>query len=106
VRLAREIAGEFHGEGAAQQAERDFMAATHGGVPEEIEELRVGPGPQSLVQLLVQAGFVSSNSEAIRNIRQGGVKLDGVKIEDPKAELRIEGGKVLQLGKRKFVRLV
>lgn len=106
VRLAKEIAGEFHGEGAAQQAERDFMAATHGGVPEEIEELRVGPGPQSLVQLLVQAGFVSSNSEAIRNIRQGGVKLDGVKIEDPKAELRIEGGKVLQLGKRKFVRLV
>jgi len=54
----------------------------------------------------VQAGFVTSNSEAIRGIRQGGVKLDGVKVEDPKAEIRVDGPKVLQLGKRKFVRLV
>ncbi len=82
------------------------MAATHGGVPEGIDELRVGPGPHALIQLLVQAGFVASNSEAIRSIRQGGVKLAGEKIEDPKAEIRVDGATVLQLGKRKFVRLV
>jgi tyrosyl-tRNA synthetase len=106
VRLAKEVAAEFHDRSAADQAERDFMAATHGGVPEGIEELRVGPGPHGLVGLLVQAGFVSSNSEAIRNIRQGGVKLDGEKLEDPKAEICLEGPRVLQLGKRKFVKLV
>ena len=106
VRLAKEIIAQFHSSAAAEQAERDFMAATHGGVPEGIDELRVGPGPHALIQLLVQAGFVASNSEAIRSIRQGGVKLAGEKIEDPKAEIRVDGPTVLQLGKRKFVRLV
>ncbi len=106
VRLAKEIIAQFHPHAAAEAAERDFMAATHGGVPSEIDELPVGPGPHGLVQLLCKAGFTTSTSEAIRSIRQGGVKLDGEKIEDPKAEVRVEGPKVLQLGKRKFVRLV
>jgi tyrosyl-tRNA synthetase len=106
VRLAKLIIQEFHDDSAADLAERDFMAATHGGMPAEIEELRVGPGPHSLVGLLVRAGFVVSNSEAIRSIRQGGVKLDGEKTEDTKAEVHIGAPKVLQLGKRKFVRLV
>jgi tyrosyl-tRNA synthetase len=106
VRLAKHISAEFHGDAAADQAEHDFMAATHGGIPADVSELRVGPGPHALLQLLVQAGFVSSNSEAIRSIRQGGVKLDGEKIQDTKAEVRVDEPKVLQLGKRKFVRLV
>lgn len=105
VRLANELVGEFHGKAAADQAERDFMAATHGGVPAQIEELRVGPGPHGIVQLLVLAGFVSSNSEAMRSVSQGGVKLDGEKVEDPKAQVRVDAPRVLQLGKRKFVRL-
>ena len=106
VRLAKHVAAEFHDAAAADRAEQDFMAATHGGVPADVPELAVGPGPHAIVQLLVTAGFVASNSEAVRNIRQGGVKLDGAKIEDVKAEVRVDGPKVLQLGKRKFVRLV
>lgn len=106
VRLAKHVIAEFHDTAAADVAERDFMAATHGGVPAEVEEMRVGPGPHAIVQLLVQLGFVSSNSEAIRSIRQGGVKVDGGKIEDIKTAVPVDRPRVLQLGKRKFVRLV
>ncbi len=106
VMLAKRIIAGFHDQAAADQAERDFMAATHGGVPDQIPELAVGPGPHGIIRLLCEAGFTSSTSEAIRSIRQGGVKLDGDKIEDPKAEVRVDSPKVLQLGKRKFARLV
>lgn len=106
VRLAKHVAGEFHGEASAHQAERDFMTATHHGVPEDVPELRVGAGSHSVVKLLTAAGFVASNSEALRKIAEGGVKVDGQRVEDPAKAIELDRPKVLQLGKRKFVRLV
>jgi tyrosyl-tRNA synthetase len=106
VRLAKHIAAEFHDGAAADAAEKAFFTATSGGVPDDIGELQVGPGPHGILDLLSQAGFISSNSEGIRSIRQGGVKLDGEKVEDPKQQVTVESPIVLQLGKRKFVRLI
>ena len=105
VRLAKLVIAQFHPDAAAEAAERDFMAATHGGVPDDVESLEVGVGPHGVVDLLVRVGFAASNSEAIRAIKQGGVKLDGEKVADAKAEVRVDAATVLQLGKRKFVRL-
>ena len=105
VRLAKLIIAEFHNEQAADAAERDFMKATHGGVPDEMPELKVGPGPHKLPPLLVAAGFVSSNSEAIRKIREGAVKIDGEKVGE-KELVDMAEPKVLQLGSKRFVKLL
>ena len=105
VALAKHIITEFHTHAAAEAAGTAFFTATHGGIPDDIEERQIGPGPHGLAKLLVDVGFCASTSEAMRAIKQGGVKLDGTKLDDPKAELTIDSPKVLQLGKRKFVRL-
>jgi tyrosyl-tRNA synthetase len=106
VRLAKILVTWLHSDAAADQAERDFFAATHGGVPDSIPELSIGPGPHRVAPLLVKAGFVASNSEAIRKIREGGIKLDGEKWTNEKAELTPSAtGHVLQMGSRRFVRI-
>ena len=106
VRLAKLMIAWLHDATAADKAEQDFMTATHGGVPSDVPGLAVAAGPQSVVGLLVQAGIVATNSEAIRKIREGAVKLDGEKIGDTKATVSVDAPKVLQMGSRRFVRLV
>ena len=82
------------------------MTATHGGIPDDVDSKQVGPGPHGLASLLVEVGFASSTSEAMRLVKGGGVKLDGEKATDPRAEVTVAEPIVLQAGKRKFVRLV
>ena len=105
VRLAKLVIAQFHPDAAAEAAEAAFMAATHGGVPDDIDSHQVSPGPHGVVALLVQLGFAASNGEAMRLVKQGGVKLDGEKVADAKAEINIDAPVVLQVGKRKFARL-
>jgi len=105
VRLAKHLITWLHDAAAADQAEKDFMTATHGGVPSDIPELPVSAGPQSIVGLLVAAKIVGTNSEAIRKIREGAVKLDGEKVTDTKAAAEVTAPRVLQMGSKKFVRL-
>ena len=60
--------------------------------------------PLAIGQLLKQAGLVPSTSEALRNIEQGGVKIDGATVSDK--GLKIEAGEfVVQVGKRRFARV-
>lgn len=106
VKLAKMLITWLHDAGAADQAEKEFFTATHGGIPENIPELSVGSAPQRVAPLLVKAGFVASNSEGMRKIKEGGIKIDGEKWTDEKAELSVTGPKVLQMGSRRFVRLV
>ncbi|MDB5327162.1 MAG: tyrosyl-tRNA synthetase, partial [Phycisphaerales bacterium] len=106
VKLAKHLITWLHDAASADQAEKDFMTATHGGVPSEMPELAVAAGPQSVVGLLVAAGIVASNSEAIRKIRENAVKIDGEKVSDTKAAIEVNGPQVLQMGSRRFVRLV
>lgn len=108
VRLAKFIITWLHSKEAADQAEKDFFTATHGGVPDEIPELSIERGSHKLAPLMVRAGFVASNSEAIRKIKENAVKLAGEKVS-PDAfnkEFPIEQTCVLQMGNKRFVRLV
>ncbi len=108
VRLARHLITWLHSAADAEQAEKDFFTATHGGVPETIPELKISPGNYKLPPLMVQAGFVASNSEAIRKIKENSVKLAGEKvgIEAFNKEFAIAEPVVLQMGNKRFVRLV
>ena len=108
VLLAQEIVGRFHGGKAAVAALEDFESRFRGGgVPEEIAEFRLQAmdGELQLVQILKQTGLTSSTSEAIRMIGQGGVKIDGEKVEDKALKLGKGVEAVLQIGKRKYARV-
>ena len=58
-----------------------------------------------IASLLKEASLVASTSEAMRMIKQGAVKIDGEKVDDPKLQLSVAGEAVYQVGKRKFARI-
>ena len=106
VELAQEIVTRFHSSTAAQAALANFEARfKQGEIPQDLEPIRLAGGPFSIGQLLKDCGLVSSGSEANRNIEQGGVKINGERVSD--RNLRLESGDyVLQVGKRRFARVL
>ncbi|MFP5462560.1 MAG: tyrosine--tRNA ligase [Gammaproteobacteria bacterium] len=105
VMLAQEIVERFHSRAAAEQALADFEARfREGAVPDDIPEVSLAGAPMPVAQLLKQAGLAPSTSEAMRNLAQGGVRIDGARVEDK--ALKIEPGTyVVQVGKRRFARV-
>ncbi|MCG1043283.1 tyrosine--tRNA ligase [Mycetohabitans sp. B8] len=104
VLLAQEIVARFHSQADAQRALEDFNHRARGGVPDNIPEIALRGAPLPIGQLLKQAGLVPSTSEALRNIEQSGVKIDGTTITDK--GLKLEAGVyVVQVGKRRFARV-
>jgi tyrosyl-tRNA synthetase len=73
-------------------------------VPDDIPAVTLAGAPLAIGQLLKQANLVPSTSEALRNIEQGGVKIDGATVSDK--GLKVEAGEyVVQVGKRRFARV-
>jgi tyrosyl-tRNA synthetase len=111
--LARRIVERFHGEGAGSSAEEHFNRVIRDhGVPDEIPRWDIDPAAGSepeaiLLPKLIGSGFELSSSEARRLIKQGGVKLDGETVAPDTLELPRGAldGKVLQVGKRRFLSL-
>ena len=104
VMLAQEIVTRFHSARAADDALTAFEHRARGGVPDEIADVSLSGAPMAIGQLLKQAGLAPSTSEALRNVEQGGVKIDGVSISD-KALKIAAGCYVVQVGKRRFARV-
>lgn len=107
VRFAQEIVARFHSRSAAEEALKDFELRARGGIPDEVPEVMLSliESEIAVAQLLKQASLVSSTSEALRMIEQGGVKLDGNKVVDKGLKLRRGQTVVAQVGKRKFARV-
>ncbi|HVY97192.1 MAG TPA: tyrosine--tRNA ligase [Solirubrobacterales bacterium] len=111
--LARRLVDRFHGEGAGAGAEEHFnLVIRDKGVPEEIPELDLTALDRDDGEIylpgLLAAAFEISASEGRRLIGQGGVRLDGEQVDPSRLALdpgQLEG-KVLQVGKRRFARLV
>ncbi|GAB3625171.1 tyrosine--tRNA ligase [Pandoraea terrae] len=105
VLLAQEIVARFHSQADAERALEDFDNRARGGVPDDIPEVSLTGAPLAIGQVLKQAGLAPSTSEAMRNIEQGGVRVDGGSISDK--GLKLEAGTyVVQVGKRKFARVI
>jgi tyrosyl-tRNA synthetase len=105
VQLAQEIVARFHSQQAAEQALAAFEHRARGGIPENVPEHSVIGAPISVTQLLKQIGLVPSSAEAIRNIEQGGVKINSATIRD--RGLKLDAGSyVVQVGKRRFARVL
>lgn len=118
VLFAREIVTRFHGAQAAERAQADFEARfKHNALPENIPEVTVkvpGDGRTSasgtrqemaIPKVLKESRLVSSASEALRLIEQGGVRMNGEKVTDKALAVQRGETVVLQVGKRKFARV-
>lgn len=109
VLLAQEIVARFHSQTAAEEALTEFEARFKQGVlPEDMPEVDVAlpVGGLGVAQLLRQAGLVSSTSEGLRMIDQGGVRVDGEKVSDRGRVFTAPASLVVQVGKRKFARVI
>jgi tyrosyl-tRNA synthetase len=108
IELAQELVARFHGRQAAAEALEDFRRRfQQGQTPESMPELSLSGtgGPVPIPRLLKEAGLVTSTSEAIRLVKQGGVRIDGERVEDPGLEILPGQTHVYQVGKRKFARV-
>ena len=104
ILLAKEIIARFHDEAAADAAEQEFINRFQkGAMPDDMPEFTF-EGEIGLANLLKDAGLVASTSEANRMVQQGGVKIDGEKVEDAKLVITASTA-VYQVGKRKFAKV-
>jgi tyrosyl-tRNA synthetase len=109
VRLARKIVGDFWGEEKARQAAAEFdRIFKQKELPDEMLIIELEAPDVPLLDLLVDNGILPSRGEAKRLVRQGGISIDGQKIEDIglTIALAIEDTAVLKIGKRKFYKLI
>ncbi|MFT7859348.1 MAG: tyrosine--tRNA ligase [Sulfurimonas sp.] len=103
--LAIEITARFHDEAAAVQAKEEFdKIHKQSQIPSDIEEFESNEGEVWIAKALVDCKLEPSTSQARRDIKQGGVKIDQQKVSDINLQLS-QGEYLLQVGKRKFAKL-
>lgn len=107
-RLARTLVALYHDEEAALAAEEEFdRIFVKKDLPDNVPEypISLGNGTINIIQLLTETKLVASNGEARRIIEQGGVTVDGQRISDYNAEIRIAESAIVKVGKRRFLRV-
>lgn len=111
VQLAKELVKMYHNAEEADQAEKDFVTMfKKGGVPDDIPEFKLN-GERNIVDLLVLCKLVETKSDGRRMIKQGCVWVDAQKGEKQKIEsheqvIHLEVGMIVQVGKRRFAKVV
>ncbi|MCZ6679148.1 MAG: tyrosine--tRNA ligase, partial [Candidatus Poribacteria bacterium] len=111
-RLAREIVTIYHNSDAARAAEVEFDRVHRARqLPADLPEVTIPAsaltdGKIWIANLIKEAGFAKSSGEARRLVQQGGVSLDGEKVTDVSREIALRRGSILQVGKRRFAKLV
>ena len=106
--LAEEIIARFHDSKSAKDAKNDFVKRfSDNAIPDVIDEMEVRVSREGIVfaNLLKEVKLVSSTSDAYRMIKQAAVKIDGERVDDGKQVLKDGFSAVIQVGKRKFVRV-
>jgi tyrosyl-tRNA synthetase len=105
--LAKEIVKFYYSEDEAKSKEEEFERIFRDKkLPEKIPEFKVNKKVISLIDAIVMSKSAPSKSEARRLIIQGGVKIEQKKVEDINFEVDLTSPKILQVGKKKFVRLI
>ncbi len=104
MRLAHEIVSIYHSPAAADQAQEAFVRVfQQGDIPTDMPEYRLS-GEKTVLDVLVDSGLVSSKSEGRRMLSQNGVRLDGDTLSEAAEPFPHTG--VLQVGKRRFLRVI
>jgi tyrosyl-tRNA synthetase len=110
MRLAEEVIAGFHGEEAARKAAGNFQRVFRDRqAPAEAEVQRIPRGPEKkLAALLAELKLAPSKSEAVRLIEQGGVEIDGLRVDDPRKDIDLSKPAefLLRAGKKRFLRII
>jgi tyrosyl-tRNA synthetase len=104
VNLAHTIVSDLHNKEAADLAQKEFdLVFSNKQLPSNIEVKHIGPGFQTLPEILVKVGFADSKTKARRLIQDGAVKMDGIKESSPTVQIQHDGeDHILQVGKKNF----
>ena len=106
--LAEEIVDRFHKDGDGQKCKELFLNRFQKGqIPEIVDSVKVNIDGESilLVNLLKETNMIASVSEGNRLIKQGGIKVNSEKVNDPKVEISINSENLYQVGKRRFLKI-
>ena len=106
--LAEELVDRFHEKGEGSNCKQKFLERFQkGAMPSDIKEVDIDIENETilLTNLLKTVEMTSSTSEAMRLIKQGGVKIDSEKVSDTKLEIKKGSQAVYQVGKRKFLHI-
>lgn len=107
MRLAKEIVALYHDEKAADEAEKEFTEIfSNKGLPEDIETKEIKGKKINIIELISQTNLTASKNEARRILQGGGVRIDGEKINSMDEEIDISKERLLQVGKRKFIKVL
>jgi tyrosyl-tRNA synthetase len=107
--LAEEIITRFHSASDAKAAQEDFITRfSKNAIPDDMPEVQysVGSKGMPLANVLKETGLVASTSDGHRMVKQGAVKIDGEKVEDSRQTLNAGFSGVMQVGKRKFAKII
>ncbi len=107
IDFAKEIVMRFHDNAQAENAHKEFIERFQKGtIPTDLEELSfVSKEPVHVAQLLKQISLTQSTSESLRLVKQGAVKIDGAKVEDPALLLESGHTYIIQVGKRRIAKV-
>jgi len=107
ILLAEEIIERFHSKDDAENAKNTFLDRFQKGAkPKDIETFSISMDDDIAIgNLLKESGLVQSTSEAIRLVKQGAVKINDEKIDDPKLSIEKNQELLVQVGKRRFLKI-
>jgi len=106
MELAKTLVEMYHGASAAKKAEGEFVrVVSNKEAPTEVQGAKLKVKSLSLLDLLLETKMAASKSEARRLIKQGGVKLDNEKQDDPNKIVVFSKEILLQVGKRKYLKI-
>jgi tyrosyl-tRNA synthetase len=106
--LAKSFVAMYHSVEAAKNAEEEFdRIFVNKGTPDEVPEFNFGNMREiNILALIISLNLASSKGEAKRLVTQGGITIDGEKINDIQMSVQLKNGMLLKVGKRKFIRLI
>ena len=107
ILLAEEIIERFHSKEDAENAKNTFLDRFQKGAkPKDIETFSISMDDDIAIgNLLKESGLVQSTSEAMRLVKQGAVKINDEKIDDPKLSIEKNQELLVQVGKRRFLKI-
>ena len=107
VLLGKTIVGQFYDNAVADSAAAEFdKIFAQKQLPDEMPEFKLPKGPISVKQLLLACKLVETGGEAKRMCAQSAVTIGGSKITDPNTQVNPAEGMIVQVGKRKFAKIV
>ena len=105
-KLARTLVKTYYDEKSAKEAEEGFdKIFIKKETPDEIPEHKISNKTMNIIDLILEVNFAPSKSEARRLVTQGGVSIDGERIDNISAIVTFDAEKILKVGKRKFIKL-